>query len=644
MQKNKKQIEKYIFPILIIFSILASIKLILVDYTMDEEYQIVMAYRNLSGDAIFGEMWEPHQTSAFLCIWIMYLWHLITGTYTGVIIALRVVTECIRAGLSYWIYRVFGKRMEHREAMLLGLLYFNSVPKLIDIPEFSNMQLWFFTIMALALMEYYYGKADAHTNGMSEAGMAKTAEACSGSIIWLVVSSCALALEILSYPSCIILFPVTIGFIAFKSGKKRIRDILVYILSDAACAGVWLAIVLPKIGLETLIRNARYTVEFDLTHTLSGSTDGKFSGSITFLWQSALMLAGICVVSWIICRIITIRSVKSHKSGINVSNISNGNADDESDSTNDENSDAGKSVEKNEHAVRNDIAENGEAVCGKYLYAVIAILVSCVLQLVYWLIIRKGNEYPQIHLLTLFTASIILLFTEIKKSDVKESIRPYMYGFTGSVISILAVFYISDLQFFNALPHGMFGVLTALAVMAILIHKSCGVKGAKLVYILFLGFVATAMIGKGGSVKGGRELKSPFDVRGIMKEGPAIGILSDYMCCYIYNSDYEDFRANVHDGENVLIVTNMVFAPGTTPYMFGENSICHFSIVDPTSYDERLLTYWELYPEKKPDVIVVDCWYGQLMEDPNNWIMQYIENDFGYTSYTDGKYVRFYRR
>ncbi len=88
----------------------------------------------------------------------------------------------------------------------------------------------------------------------------------------------------------------------------------------------------------------------------------------------------------------------------------------------------------------------------------------------------------------------------------------------------------------------------------------------------------------------------------------------------------------------------MVFAPGTTPYMFGEYEVCHFSTVDPTSYDERLLTYWELYPEKRPDVIVVDCWYGQLMEDPDNWIMQYIENDFGYTSCTDGKYVRFYRR
>ena len=100
-----------------------------------------------------------------------------------------------------------------------------------------------------------------------------------------------------------------------------------------------------------------------------------------------------------------------------------------------------------------------------------------------------------------------------------------------------------------------------------------------------------------------------------------------------------------YDGFNEveqMVVTNMVDSPGTTPYMFTDAKVCHFSIVDPTSYDERLLAYWELYPEKIPDIMVVDCWYGQLQEDPDSWIMRYIENDFGYSRMVDGKYVRFY--
>lgn len=579
MQKSKENnIISRVMTVLIVFSILAAVKLIFVDYTMDEEYQIVMAYRNLSGDAIFGAMWEPHQTSAFLCITLMYFFRLITGGYTGVVIALRIVTEIIRAALSYWIFRVVKKHIDKNAAMLSALLYFNSVPKLIDIPEFSNMQLWFFTIMTLSLMEYYF-REKSDTDEKRK-------------IFYLILSSAALALEILSYPSCIILFPVTLVFIAVKSGKNRIRDILVYILTDAACALVWLAVVLRRITIEELIRNVKYSVGFDLTHDLSGSTEGKLSGSITYLWQTLLMLALIAVVSFVITKIAAKRS------------------------------------------------SSDPETCRRFVPVVSAVLTAGVIQVIFWVVLRKGYEYPQIHILTLLLSAMILIASYRKDTEKSETIRPFLYGFLGSVISILAVFYISDLQFYNALPHGMLGTVMALCIIYVL----AGEKGKKSVTVLFFGFVMITMIGKGAAIKSGRELRSVTDIRGIMKEGPTIGILSDYMCCYIYNSDYEDFAANIEEGENVLIVTNMVQAPGTTPYMFGDHKVCHFSIVDPTSYDERLLTYWELYPDKKPDVIVVDCWYGQLMEDPDNWIMKYIENDFGYSECIDGKYVRFYKR
>ena len=579
MQKSKENnFINRLMTVLFIFSILAAVKLIFVDYTMDEEYQIVMAYRNLSGDSIFGTMWEPHQTSAFMCIAIMYVFRLLTGGYAGVVITLRIVTELVRAALSYWIFRSVKRHTDKTTALLSALLYFNSVPKLIDIPEFSNMQLWFFTIMTLSLMEYYYRE--------------KTVTDEKRKILFLILSSAALALEILSYPSCIILFPVTIVFIGVSSREHRIRDILVYVSTDTACALVWLAVVLRRITPEELIRNVRYSVGFDLTHDLSGSTEGKLSGSITYLWQTALMLALIFAASMLITKIFIKRS------------------------------------------------STDEETCRKFVPVVSMVLIAGVIQIFFWIVLRKGYEYPQIHLLTVFLSAGILIASYRKDKEKTERIGPFLYGFWGSVISVLAVFYISDLRFFNALPHGMLGIVMALCIISAL----AGEKGRKLITVLFIGMVVTAMIGKGGSIKGGRELRSVTDIRGIMKEGPAIGILSDYMCCYIYNSDYEDFAANIEEGENVLIVTNMIQAPGTTPYMFGDYKVCHFSIVDPTSYDERLLTYWELYPEKKPDVIVVDCWYGQLMEDPDNWIMKYIENDFGYSECIDGKYVRFYKR
>ena len=202
----EKRIIKICIPVFIGLSILAALKLIFADYTMDEEYQIVMAYRNLRGDAIFGQMWEPHQTSAFFCIAIMYFYHVIFGTYTGVVLALRVVTTLIQVGLSFWIAALFRKFTGKTEAVFLGILYFNCVPKLIEIPEFSNMQLWFFTAMVLALIHYYYDE-----------GIKKYR------VLFLILSSVSLALEVLSYPSCLVLFPLAIGYILFKSVCNKSR-------------------------------------------------------------------------------------------------------------------------------------------------------------------------------------------------------------------------------------------------------------------------------------------------------------------------------------------------------------------------------------------------------------------------------------
>ena len=111
---------KILKRIMLCASILATLKIIFFDYTMDEEYQIVMAYRNLQGDSLFKEMWEPHQTSAFMCIGLMGIYQLITGTYTGVVIFLRICTAIIQALLAVWGYKVFVRFTKKEYAFLLG--------------------------------------------------------------------------------------------------------------------------------------------------------------------------------------------------------------------------------------------------------------------------------------------------------------------------------------------------------------------------------------------------------------------------------------------------------------------------------------------------------------------------------------------
>lgn len=192
---------KIIFTILLTGSLLAALKLIFFDYTMDEEYQLMMGYRTLRGDCLFKEMWEPHQTSAFLCTILMWVYKTLTGTYTGVLIYLRVCTTLIQAGISLCLYRVLRQLLERNYALLCALIYFNMVPKIIQIPDFSNMQLWFFTLTVLCLLQYYLQK-DRKNTGRA----------------WLVfMAGLWMALEVLAYPSCVILFPFFLLYIYIES-------------------------------------------------------------------------------------------------------------------------------------------------------------------------------------------------------------------------------------------------------------------------------------------------------------------------------------------------------------------------------------------------------------------------------------------
>lgn len=597
MKKTEVERGYRIWKVLLVLgSIAAALKVIFVDYTLDEEYQIVMAYRNLMGDSLFGTMWEPHQTSAFACVWLMRLFRAVTGGTTGVVLFLRVCTTLIQILLAWWLYRVCRDYTRKEYAFLLGLCYFNIVPKIIQIPEFSNLQLWFFTVIVLALMRYY-GK-----------GNAAAGRRCR---LWLVLAGTGMALEVLSYPSCLILFPYFLACIALWSrggrtsggtgGVKRAwADCLIFAGVCVWAALIWLGYVLSHVTPEEFLRNIRYVLHFDLTHDVSLVSDSRLvtlASSVKSLVLPLLVIVPASLALW------AFFGWTQRKGG------------------------------------------QSKLRLGTPVLAVIAVLAAELVQLFYWIILKKGYEEPLIHLLVLLLAAALVW----RDADARKKIL--VPGLLGGAISILVVVYMSDLAAWYAIPHGMLGSLFAALVIIYALEGASGDKsgdegqGRRWIYVLLVSLVAVSIFGKGFTLRAGKtETNSILGVRGIVREGPATGIFTNYMQAYITNSAYEEFEEYVEAGTNCLIVTNMAGTAGTSPYLFRDCNICHFSIVDPTSYDERLLTYWGLYPEKRPDLIVVDCWYGQLMEAEDNWIMRYIENDFQYDRVEEGKFLRYYFR
>lgn len=569
-----EKVWKFTWRFMIVMSVLAAIKMLFFDYTMDEEYQIVMAYRNVMGDHLFTQMWEPHQTSAFLCAFLIKLFITITGTNTGLILFIRICTTGIQLLVSWLLYRTLRKITPKEFAALAGMIFFNLVPKNIQIPEFGNMQVWFFTLIVICLMEYFI--SDKRNPA------------------YMVMAGLFMALEVLAYPSCIILFPFFCIVLGVYSGKKRIRDIAVFTGTCAVCAAGYLLLILRNISLEEFLRNAANVIGFDVTHDFDAGQNTKYMRILENIQNGFIMILGICAAAAVIWALYLLWQRK-----------------------------------------RNEVIGRAEKVLS---FCIAAVMVSCLVQMYYWVVKRAGFEFPHIHLVVLMLAGAAAW-----PYASREKRKWLGAGILGSLVSLGAVLYFSDLVLYNALPHGLIGPLfCTLAVVAALLEKS-EVRGRYLGLLLMSVWCLTSIFGKGFTLRDGRNYNTVLQTEAMMQYGPAIGIMADYMTVCIYNRDYEDWNQYVKPGDKVLVVANTIMANNTTAYMFEDVEVSHYSIVNPTAYDERLVHYWELYPEKKPNVIVVDCWFGELLEDPDNFIMQYIENEFGYTSMNDGSYQRFYR-
>ncbi|MCI9189434.1 MAG: hypothetical protein HFH84_07380 [Lachnospiraceae bacterium] len=715
MLSKRRQTQLYLF--LIILSVLASFKMIFFAVGLDEEYQLVMAYRNVRGDRLFLDMWEPHQSSAFLCALLMKPWLALFGT-TGVVLYLRICGTLLHLGISLYLYKVLkAAAMDTAYARLLALIYYNTIPKQIILPEFGIMQVWCYTLMALFLVRYYTVSTAAHTiqwpsgRFRSGAGSHYTRYTATHTVRWpsgrfrpgagshyaggrkrkyLVLAAFSLALNVLSYPSCLILFPFLLILLARFSGCGKWRDMGIVTLVCVLCGLGYLGMLFTYTTPAELPETLSHILEGDVTHSL---TIGK---KLLSLLTNALVMAAL----WALCLALSL--VIAYRKKLN----------------------------------------RGQTCC---LTAVFA----CIAELFYWAVLGAGYETMHIHLVafalaglcvygrdtaspsaadacstssqdsfsaadacsassqdsfsaadacsassqdsfltgifgtedhgvplsaeacgTISPAEITALIpgndTSGKESAQKSFLRFIM---AGSVLSLLAVTYLTDLSFAESIPHAMPAAFCGAILLILSLKKEAGTKETltkeslmkesltkeslkkvnngtsdRWIYATLAVWCLTAVFGKGYTLRSGTGYNNVLQSGGILREGPAAGTISNYIGAYIYNCDHEDWQSYVQDGDRVLIMVDQVMNLGTIQYLFKDVEISHFSIVNPTAYDERLLEYWELYPEKYPNVIIVDCWYGQLMTDPEGWLMQYIENDFGYTQVNDGRYIRIYRR
>ncbi len=545
--------QKQIFILLLLGVIAVNVKRIFMDFEIDAEYAVAMSYRLAQGDKMFLQMWEPHQTSAFLSAFFIRIYLGLFHTTTGIVLYLNTIGVLLKVAVAGVVYKTLNKQVS-KTPLIYGCLFFLAVnPKDIALPEFSNMQLWFSALLFCSLITYFKNQTKKQ---------------------WLVVSAVLLCLEIISYPTCVIVYVAVLLCMLMYSQRKWL-DILWTTLVCAVCGGGYLAYFAARMGVGAFVERISQIMAGDASHEKGMDVRlleyGREIGSL-LLW---VMLFGL--VAYVLSQ-----------------------------------------------GWKKLFVDRFWMIFLGLIFA--ADIVSIVL---------IAEDYPYLFIYVV----IWLLGFAVQKNCQDTTKQIFRVGMSISLAGVFATAVLTNLSLYSTFGYGILGVAVSLLCLAEYVAQKreqtyllvCLLPVFLLITIFRGGFITKPM---------NPEPTSVLDVRGIVKSGPAVGMMSTYMGPYMINTSMEEWQKYIKPDDSLLLVGGEFVH--TLGYLYEDTEISIDSTICTPTYSEKLLTYWEENPKKYPTVIAVECWYGDLRVPQDSWIMQWITEEWQPTETIDGAYWRYY--
>ena len=244
----------------------------------------------------------------------------------------------------------------------------------------------------------------------------------------------------------------------------------------------------------------------------------------------------------------------------------------------------------------------------------------------------SGNVYYTASILFVY---LILIGRKNLSSCTKEEVSLYHTGCMISGFSLLSVILLSNLPLSTALWY----IILAVCVSFIPVFARAR-TAPSFTRIVLIPFLLLILFHRGFISTDPPAHSDILHLRTVYRQGPALGIAGTYFPAYQNSVNTEEFAQNISADDNLLLVAGSP-ALNSLDYLDTPAGISHYSTICTPTYDDLLFDYWEEYPEKKPTVIAVECWYGDLRVDADSEIMKRISSE--YTEWTDGTFWRFYR-
>ncbi len=232
----------------VLFAVLTALgfaRSLFISLDIDESYMVALSWRLVSGDALFTDLWEPHQLSAWLSAILLKFWYLLTGSVDYSVIFLRFAGILVHTGLGVVLYRQLKKELAAPVCMLILFLHLNYLPKWVQSMEFELMHYWFMLGMFLFLNQYF-------SNGKRRLLLAAGGGFC------LVGSMTAYPTMIILYPFCIIGIYVLEGQYYQRKKKQALSGMLSFTLGALLPGLALLAYLFSYMNLEEFIAAIRH--------------------------------------------------------------------------------------------------------------------------------------------------------------------------------------------------------------------------------------------------------------------------------------------------------------------------------------------------------------------------------------------------
>lgn len=569
--------------LLFLFAIAAALKILFVGYDFDEQYALAMSYRLLKGDIPVLDMWEPHQTSGFLAALFMFPYVAITGSTTGIVLYLRVCGLLIHSITAFLFCRQADFILaEHTHlssdfrrdiCLLIVCIYFFSLPKLMFFPDFSNMQVWFMLLMILCL-SHYYMQIISGRQALPR---------------WLGGAGLCLALEVLSYPSSLLLFPVCLCYI-FRSRRLQGRN--ADTSSGRRCSPAWelaafclpcLILALLFVGFLLTRMSPRELIALLPYAASDGSHSATLAEKLSLNAKSLTEILCFFAVYGGIALLITLFQRRSK-------------------------------TRASHHAPF-------------LLWSCTLLIVTLSGQLLIWIF---GNRYPNYPLVEYFFVPVLMLAL-IRPGNEPEKNVSFLFVLL-PLTAFIGIVFMTNHPLLVSAP--FLGICAAGSLLCLFLHLKKPItllRGVLVFWVIVLLFGKCFLI---RTTKGTHY--TVFEQVSILRGGPAAYMIADTEAVWQYRDTLSLVKDNLPEGAKVFYIGT---ANGI--YLMGDMEFCTPSTISSPTFDEKIEAYFALHPEKFPEYIVCDTLLSDLGGD--NFLSGYLRKYCDPDPAAQNDYIVIYR-